>query len=122
MLFEFVCGYLPFADELDEPTEVCTAVLKDPLSFPSGYKDKAGRQLIQGMLTKQPKKRTGGGVYGFEDIKQNEFFKAGHSGEASVFNKIMGRELEPPVVPPAETYGDPEELAGIELSDRGELG
>lgn len=24
-------GYLPFADELDDPTEVCTAVLKDPL-------------------------------------------------------------------------------------------
>ena len=22
-------GYLPFADDLDDPTEVCTAVLKD---------------------------------------------------------------------------------------------
>ena len=24
-------GYLPFADDLDDPTEVCTAVLKDQL-------------------------------------------------------------------------------------------
>ena len=28
-----------FADDLDDPTEVCTAVLKDSLAFPSGYKD-----------------------------------------------------------------------------------
>merc|ERR1719183_2659285 len=42
MVFEFVCGYLPFADELEDPTEVCTAVLKDALSFPAGYKDPNG--------------------------------------------------------------------------------
>lgn len=34
-------GYLPFADELDDPTEVCTAVLKDPLEFPARFKDSA---------------------------------------------------------------------------------
>merc|ERR1719337_364529 len=62
MLFEFVCGYLPFADELDEPTEVCTAVLRDPLSFPAGYKDKYGRELMQQMMCRQPKKRIGSGL------------------------------------------------------------
>merc|ERR1719359_1319617 len=46
MCFEFVCGYLPFADDLDDPTEVCTAVLKDALSYPSGYKDQMGRQMM----------------------------------------------------------------------------
>lgn len=122
MLFEFVCGFLPFADELDEPTEVCTAVLKDALSFPGGYKDKHGRELIQGMLCRQPKKRIGAGIQGHEEIKTCAFFKAGHTAESSVFNKIMGRELEPPVVPPQETYCDPEDLAGINLSDAGELG
>merc|ERR1711972_1259256 len=35
MLYEFVCGYLPFADDLEDPTEVCTAVLKDAMSFPN---------------------------------------------------------------------------------------
>merc|ERR1719327_1206567 len=54
MLFELVCGFLPFADDLDEPTEVCTAVLKDPLTFPGGYKDKHGRELMTGMMTRQP--------------------------------------------------------------------
>merc|ERR1712228_1134531 len=55
MLFEFVCGYLPFADELDDPTEVCTAVLKEPVAFPSHYKDTLGRDLMQAMLNKNPK-------------------------------------------------------------------
>ncbi|CAE7879282.1 egl-4, partial [Symbiodinium microadriaticum] len=61
MLFEFVCGYLPYADELDDPTEVCTSVLKDPLVFPQRFKDAAARTLIQGLLNRQQKKRLGVG-------------------------------------------------------------
>merc|ERR1719401_1270321 len=76
LLFEFVCGYLPFADELDDPTEVCTAVLKDPLTFPLRYKDQNGRALMQGLLCRQPKKRLGAGINGFEDIKNAEFFRS----------------------------------------------
>uniref|UniRef100_A0A7S4R4M7 cGMP-dependent protein kinase n=1 Tax=Alexandrium monilatum TaxID=311494 RepID=A0A7S4R4M7_9DINO len=120
MLFEFVCGFLPFADELDDPTEVCTAVLKDPLSFPARYRDQNGRALMQGLMCRQPKKRLGSGIHGYEDVRNAEFFKAGHSG-SSLFNKIMGRELDPPVVPKGETYGNPEDLQ-IPLSDNDELG
>eukprot|EP00427_Karlodinium_veneficum_P012096 CAMPEP_0169064772 /NCGR_PEP_ID=MMETSP1015-20121227/2026_1 /TAXON_ID=342587 /ORGANISM="Karlodinium micrum, Strain CCMP2283" /LENGTH=846 /DNA_ID=CAMNT_0009123257 /DNA_START=238 /DNA_END=2778 /DNA_ORIENTATION=+ len=120
MLFEFVCGYLPFADDLDEPTEVCTAVLKDPLSFPSGYKDKNGRDLMVAMLCRQPKKRIGSGINGYDEIKNHEFFKVGHEG-GSLFNKILGRELAPPVIPKKEQYCDPEDVADIVLSDADEL-
>ncbi|CAE7949278.1 pkaC, partial [Symbiodinium sp. KB8] len=69
ILFEFVCGYLPFADELDDPTEVCTAVLKDPLDFPGRFKDAQCKTVIQGMLNRQPKKRLGAGLNGWEDIR-----------------------------------------------------
>lgn len=121
MLFELVCGFLPYADELDEPTEVCTAVLKDPLSFPAGYKDKHGKELMTGMMCRQPKKRLGSGINGYDDIKNMEFFKIGHD-DGSLYNKILGRELRPPVVPKGETYCDPEDVAEIALSDAGELG
>lgn len=103
MLFELVCGYLPFADELDDPTEVCTAVLKHNLTFPSRYRDQHGRALMQGLLCRQPKKRCGSGIHGFEDVKNAEYFKVGHQG-GDLFNKIMGRELDPPVTPKGETY------------------
>merc|ERR1712061_240011 len=120
MLFEFVCGYLPFADELDDPTEVCTAVLKDPLAFPSRYRDQAGKQLMQGLLCRQPKKRLGSGIHGFEDIKGVEYFKVKGSSTA-LFNKIMRRDPDPPVKPKGETYCDPEDVPG-NLSDADELG
>merc|ERR1712107_751254 len=119
MLYEFVCGYLPFADDLD-PTEVCTAVLKDPLTFPSRYRDEPGKALMQGFLCRQPKKRLGAGINGFEDIKSAEFFRLTGSS-SDLFNKIMGRELAPPVIPKGETYCDPDEVEGP-LSDADELG
>lgn len=113
MLFEFVCGYLPFADDLDDPTEVCRAVLKEPLQIGKRYKDKNGSALIQGLLTRQPKKRLGAGINGYEDVRNMEFFKVGHV-DGSLFDKIMGRELDPPVVPPGEVYGESEEVQEAE--------
>merc|ERR1740123_2685536 len=120
MHFEFVCGYLPFADELDDPTEVCTSVLKDPLTFPSRYRDPNGKALMQGLLCRQPKKRLGSGIHGFEDVKSSEFFKR-NSSSAELFNKIMGRELNPPIIPKGETYCSPDEVHE-KLSDADELG
>lgn len=120
ILFEFVCGYLPFADELDDPTEVCTAVLKDPLEFHSRFKDAQCKAVIQGMLNRQPKKRLGAGMNGWEDIRNSEFFLIGHSG-STLFDKIMGRELEAPVMPKGEKYCEPTDI-DFTLSDEGELG
>lgn len=81
MLYEFVCGYLPFADDLDDPTEVCTAVLKDPLQFASSYKDANGKTLMKGLLTRQPRKRLGSGIGGWEDVRGADFFLQGHQGD-----------------------------------------
>merc|ERR1719229_666642 len=129
LLYELVCGYLPFADDLDDPTEVCQAILRETLLFPPRYRDAAGKEAIEGMLCRQPKKRLGCGISGYVAIKEAAYFKAGHeAGQASrsgssLFNKIMSRELEPPVVPQGETYstdedGDPEAA----LSDAAQLG
>jgi cGMP-dependent protein kinase len=121
LLYEFVCGYLPFADDLDNPTEVCQAVLKATLQFPSRYRDVPGKTLMTGMLRRQPRKRQGAGINGYDDLKSAEFFMAGHTG-TSLFEKILGRKLDPPVVPKGEKYADPEDVADITLSDAGELG
>ncbi|CAJ1368528.1 unnamed protein product [Effrenium voratum] len=120
ILFEFVCGYLPFADELDDPTEVCTAVLKDPLEFPARFKDAQCKAVIQGLLNRQPKKRLGAGMNGWEDIRNCEFFLIGHNS-TTLFDKIMGRELEAPVMPKGEKYCEPTDV-DFTLSDEAELG
>jgi cGMP-dependent protein kinase len=124
LLFELVCGYLPFADDKDDPTEVCQAVLKDPLKFPRRYKDQPGKDLMEGMMTRQPRKRVGCGINSWEDIKTHPYFRAGYEDSArrgiTLFTKIMGRELEPPWKPPGETYSDDTDEAT--LSDAKELG
>eukprot|EP00930_Biecheleria_cincta_P016959 TRINITY_DN13615_c0_g3_i1.p1 TRINITY_DN13615_c0_g3~~TRINITY_DN13615_c0_g3_i1.p1 ORF type:complete len:864 (+),score=197.52 TRINITY_DN13615_c0_g3_i1:42-2633(+) len=120
MLFEFVCGYLPFADDLDDPTEVCTAVLKDPLSFPSTYKCENGKALMKGLLCRQPRKRLGSGLSGWEDVRNAPYFKMGFDN-SSLFDMLMGRELRPPVLPDGEKYCDPDEVDDT-LSDANELG
>jgi len=120
--YEFVCGYLPFADDLDDPTEVCAAVLRAALTFPSRYRDKYGRELMQGLLTRHPKKRLGAGPDAYDGLRQHKFFALDDGNEGSLFDRIMGRELQPPWVPKAETYCDEEDAAAASLSDAGELG
>jgi len=121
MMYEFVCGRLPFADELDDPTSVCSAVLKDTLTFPRRYKDEDGKELMTGLLCRQPKKRLGAGMTGFREVREAAYFQLGDNSPGELFDKIMGRELTPPVVPQGETYGDDEDLPET-LSDAGALG
>jgi len=131
LLFEFVCGHLPFADDLDQNNEVWQAVLREPLKFPPRFRDTAGKSLITGLLERRPSERLGGGVNGYEDIKMHPYFRASSSKsvpppadfskEPPLFGTIVGREQDPPVVPKAETYTDPSDLAHIELDDAHQL-
>ncbi|CAK0892248.1 unnamed protein product, partial [Prorocentrum cordatum] len=68
MLFEFVCGYLPFGRELDNSSEVeiYRSAQEDNLTFPQFYKDSDGKHLMRGLLRKDPKSRLGTGLDGFQ--------------------------------------------------------
>merc|ERR1712167_82456 len=52
MVFEFVCGYLPFGHGLTDSVTICKAVQNESLQFPEGYLDPIGRHLIRGLLRK----------------------------------------------------------------------
>mmetsp|Transcript_154538 Transcript_154538/g.284802 ORF Transcript_154538/g.284802 Transcript_154538/m.284802 type:complete len:938 (-) Transcript_154538:37-2850(-) len=119
MLYEFVAGGLPFAEGTDKPNQICAAVLNGIVEFPKFYKDEPGRSLISAMLTKEPDKRIGSGVDGYEEIMVHPFFKIGKDeGTTTLFDMIMGRQLEPPWVPNCETYcvesGNEEVLSDVD--------
>mmetsp|Transcript_85531 Transcript_85531/g.151389 ORF Transcript_85531/g.151389 Transcript_85531/m.151389 type:complete len:998 (+) Transcript_85531:44-3037(+) len=104
MIFEFVCGHLPFGNDLDEPRAVCAAVLRGHLKFPKAYKDAVGQQLIRGLLSPTPHTRqgAGAGANGLADVRAAAFFDLeGDTGASSgsLFDKLMGRELDPPWTP-----------------------
>mmetsp|Transcript_70557 Transcript_70557/g.134307 ORF Transcript_70557/g.134307 Transcript_70557/m.134307 type:complete len:152 (-) Transcript_70557:68-523(-) len=119
MFFEFVCGIFPFGDEqADSELDVLGAILHDDLRFPPKYNDNAGKKCMQGMLNKDPSKRLG--VSGYEEIKSQKYFKAGIRGD--LWSMIIGREMDPPVLPEGETYSDLRTLEDhVTLSDADEL-
>jgi cGMP-dependent protein kinase len=121
MFYEFVCGCMPFGEGCVDDGEILASVLGDDLVFPPKYNDNAGKKLMQGLMDKNPATRLGAGLDGFTDIKNSKYFKVGQSGD--LFNKIIGRELDAPVVPSDEQYSDLKALeAKISLSDADELG
>jgi len=117
-----VCGQVPFGADAEDEHELLGAILEDPLEFPGRFNDTQGKKLIKGMLEKQPEKRIGCGVSGWEEIKAHKFFAKGIKG--NLFSKIIGHEIEAPVVPEKEQYSDERGLAekGVTQSDAEELG
>ena len=70
-LYEFVYGEYPFANEVEEVIEIYSAVINQPLVFPTIIKDKDCKNLIQLMLNKNKTAR----YYKYEQISSHLWFK-----------------------------------------------
>lgn len=120
VLFEFVCGHMPFGnDELDVKS-IAMCIVDEKLSFPSRYADSSGKKLIQGLLNKDADSRLGNGSKGWEEIKTHKYFKHGVSG--NLFSKITGRDIEAPFVPEGDEFPSEEDVGDITTSDSEQLG
>lgn len=58
-LFEFMCGYVPFGEDAEDPMEIYDCILKNPLKFPNYFKDTKARALILQLLNSTPEQRLG---------------------------------------------------------------
>jgi len=105
IMYELVCGALPFANDLDDAREVFKEVVRGNVMYPPWYKDRKGVELMRGLLTPDPKKRLGSGPRGFQEIKRAAWFlqTQGSTG-THVFDQLMGRELTAPVVPKGDVF------------------
>jgi len=101
MLFEFVCGYLPFGHNATDPLEILKEVREKNLEYPEVYKDRAGKGLIRGMLRKDPAQRLGSGIDGYTSLRDHEYFQLENG---NLFDMILGRQLTAPFVAPEESY------------------
>jgi cGMP-dependent protein kinase len=72
MLFEFVCGALPYAEKLDDPFDIYAEVMKNPVKFPSSFKDQEAIRLIEQLLNKVPENRLG---RSYATLKNHAYFK-----------------------------------------------
>ena len=86
MMYEFVCGGVPFGEGAEDPMEVYKIVIHGVLKFPSFVKDKEFIDIIKKMLVKSPMAR----LNNLTQIKAHPYFK-GFS-----FEQLLNFGLEPP--------------------------
>ncbi|EPS64845.1 hypothetical protein M569_09933 [Genlisea aurea] len=95
-LYEMIYGRTPFAGASNEAT--LRGILKKPLSFPTAAPrcsaESHARNLISGLLQKDPDKRLGS-KRGAADIKTHPFFNG--------LNFALIRSMTPPALPPPPT-------------------
>ena len=71
MLYEFICGRVPFGEEEEDPYIVLRMVTEDEVVFPSFlYNAHPCRDLISKLLSKNPNDRSS-----IEDIKRHKWFR-----------------------------------------------
>ena len=71
MMYEFVCGEVPFGEYAEDPVDIYEAIIHDILKFPSFVKDNDFISLIKRMLDKSPVTR----LSNLGQIKNYKYFK-----------------------------------------------
>jgi len=96
-IFEMLAGEPPFVD--DEPMGIYQQVLSGKIVFARGY-DKHAKSLTKKLLNSDLTKRYGCLKGGTADIKKSKWFKDLN------WDKLLKREMEPPIKPAVEGASD----------------
>jgi|JI9StandDraft_1071089.scaffolds.fasta_scaffold469097_1 cGMP-dependent protein kinase len=92
LLYEFICGRLPFGEHIhNDPYTLYSMIKKDKVSFPKFVSDEKVKSLINFILVKDPKSRSTG--VSFEKIKKHEYF-----AEFS-WSDLLEERILPPYIP-----------------------
>uniref|UniRef100_A0A060T7D3 non-specific serine/threonine protein kinase n=1 Tax=Blastobotrys adeninivorans TaxID=409370 RepID=A0A060T7D3_BLAAD len=95
LFYEMLTGLPPFYDQ--DTNEMYRKILQEPLRFPDDM-DREARSLLQGLLTRDPKKRLG--VNEAAEIKSHPFF-------AQIdWKRLMNKKYAAPFKPPVESAFD----------------
>lgn len=122
LLFELLCGQLPFGENADNDREVCRAVLAGKPHIPQALEE-CSKKIIVSLLEPRPRRRLGCGANGLREIKDHSFFRS-HSSSSNgdeanrlhvesaddFFIHLLSRKQDPPIQPPIKEKEDkPEE-------------
>lgn len=58
-MFEFMCGYLPFGEDADDPYEIYHCIRSRSVAFPADFPDQKAKELMGQLLDKTPEARAG---------------------------------------------------------------
>lgn len=90
VMYRMMCGTHPF--KCMHSGTLAMMIMEDEVEFPSSL-DRIAESVLQGLLTKYPESRLGGGGRGFEDLKGHAFFRSVKWG------RMLARKIPPPFKP-----------------------
>eukprot|EP00928_Gymnodinium_smaydae_P032775 TRINITY_DN23653_c0_g1_i2.p2 TRINITY_DN23653_c0_g1~~TRINITY_DN23653_c0_g1_i2.p2 ORF type:complete len:336 (-),score=78.86 TRINITY_DN23653_c0_g1_i2:68-1075(-) len=96
MMYEFIVGPLPFADDQDRTDEVFRAILEAPLRIPESVTDESSVSILRGLLDRRVARRLGSSIRDAKEIQEHPYFKNLR------WDALAGGFLEPPWKPPTE--------------------
>ncbi|KAE9551538.1 hypothetical protein FO519_005252 [Halicephalobus sp. NKZ332] len=97
VMYEMMCGRLPFYAEKHE--KLFELILNGSLRYPSKLSPPA-KDLLAGLLVKDPNRRLGGGPDDWREIQVHEFFKS------IDWERLYRKEIEPPFKPILQSETD----------------
>jgi cGMP-dependent protein kinase len=114
MMYEFICGPLPFRSKSGDQIELCRAILEAEVKFPSYVKDTNARSILKGLLERRVEQRLASGSMGGLDLMEHPYFKGFD------WDGVLSRTLPVPYVPDLvkirEMYVKPENSEGAPLA------
>lgn len=122
ILYELMCGHLPFGDNSESQREVLKAVLTCKPTLPQDL-DAGAKQLIAALLEPRPRRRIGCGTTGLDEIKTCSFFKEDSENgkcngtEVDYFAQLLSRKVKAPIKPGEVFAGASSVADGEEISD-----
>lgn len=72
VIYELMCGGLPFAEDCENPYEIYEEIIKNPLVFPKFMKDKHAMSLMSQLMNKIPEMRL---EENYENLKNHAWFE-----------------------------------------------
>lgn len=101
VLFEFVCGNVPFGEDEEDPYAVYEKVLQHRLVFPHFLDPRLpSRPLIEQLLNSNPALRLGGSL---DRLKTHRWFQ-GLDWVLYRQDQLLSRQARPPYVPPTPNF------------------
>ena len=91
MLFEFICGSLPYGNNATDPYGIFAEIKSHPLKFPSFVQDQDAQSVIRRLLSKNLVERSVNN--GFNGIKKMKYFST------LEWENLASGKIQPPYVP-----------------------
>ena len=88
MLYEFLCGCVPFGEDEEDPYRIYQKVLERRLIYPTYVNKLIAKPFIEQLLSKNPAMRGN-----YESIKHHQWFKGFN------WDYLLGKQFRPPHVP-----------------------